>query len=69
MGFLKLEVGLSAMSEDYLADSLAYNSLKVQKLWAFKKIIFCVSYSCANPLSPPFLGLKSEQRLESTEEC
>jgi hypothetical protein len=29
MGFLKLEVGLSAMSEDYLADSLAYNSLKV----------------------------------------
>jgi hypothetical protein len=53
MGFLKLEVGFSAMSEDYLADSLAYNSLKVQKLWAFKKIIFCVSYSCANPLSPP----------------
>jgi hypothetical protein len=32
MGFLKLEVGLSAMSKYYLADSLAYNSLKVQKL-------------------------------------
>jgi hypothetical protein len=32
MGFLKLEVGLSAMSKDDLADSLAYNSLKVQKL-------------------------------------
>jgi hypothetical protein len=28
--FLKLEVGLSAMSKDELVDSLAYNSLKVQ---------------------------------------
>jgi hypothetical protein len=36
MGFLKLEVGLSAMSKDDLADSLAYNSLKVQKLWTYK---------------------------------
>jgi hypothetical protein len=32
MGFPKLEVGHSAMSKDDLADSLAYNSLKVQKL-------------------------------------
>jgi hypothetical protein len=31
MGFSKLEVGLSAMSKDDLADSLAYNSLKVRK--------------------------------------
>jgi hypothetical protein len=29
IGFPKLEVGLSAMSKDDLADSLAYNSLKV----------------------------------------
>ena len=29
MGFPKLELGLSAMTKDYLADSLAYNSLKV----------------------------------------
>jgi hypothetical protein len=29
MGFLKLELGLSAMTKDQLADSLAYNSLKV----------------------------------------
>ena len=29
IGFLKLEVGLSIMSKDELADSLAYNSLKV----------------------------------------
>ena len=32
MGFPKLEAGLSAMSKDDLADSLTYNSLKVQKL-------------------------------------
>jgi hypothetical protein len=36
MGFPKLEVGLSAMSKDDLADSLAYNSLKVRKLWTYK---------------------------------
>jgi hypothetical protein len=32
MGFPKLETGLAAMSKDELADSLAYNSLKVQEL-------------------------------------
>jgi hypothetical protein len=32
MGFPKLEVGLSAMSKDDLADSLAYNNLKVHNL-------------------------------------
>jgi hypothetical protein len=32
MGFLKLEAGLCAMTKDDLADSLAYNSLKVLKL-------------------------------------
>jgi hypothetical protein len=32
MGFPKLELGLSTMSKDDFADSLAYNSLKVQKL-------------------------------------
>jgi hypothetical protein len=31
MGFPKLEVGMCAMSKDDLADSLAYNSLKVRK--------------------------------------
>jgi hypothetical protein len=30
IGFPKLEAGLSAMSKDDLADSLAYNSLKVK---------------------------------------
>jgi hypothetical protein len=32
MGFPKLQAGLSAMSKDDLADSLAYNSMKVHKL-------------------------------------
>jgi hypothetical protein len=32
MGFSKLEEGLSAMSKDDLADSLAYNSIKVYEL-------------------------------------
>jgi hypothetical protein len=32
MGFPKLEAGLCAMTKDDLADSLAYNSLKVQKM-------------------------------------
>ena len=46
MGFPKLEVGLSAMSKDDLADSLAYNSLKVQKLWTYKKIVLCLLFLC-----------------------
>jgi hypothetical protein len=29
IGYPKLELGLSAMTKDQLADSLAYNSLKV----------------------------------------
>jgi hypothetical protein len=32
MGFLKLKDGLSILSNDDLADSLAYNSIKVWKL-------------------------------------
>jgi hypothetical protein len=40
MGFPKLEVGLCAMMKDDLADSLAYNSLKVQKLWIWNFMNF-----------------------------
>jgi hypothetical protein len=36
MGFPKLEEGLSVMSKDDLADSLACNSIKVQKLLTLK---------------------------------
>jgi hypothetical protein len=32
-GYLKLELGLSMMSKDQLADNLAYNSLKVCMFW------------------------------------
>jgi hypothetical protein len=40
MGFPKLQVDLSAMSKDDLTDNLAYNSLKVHKLWTYKQIVF-----------------------------
>jgi hypothetical protein len=40
MGFPKLEAGLYAMTKDDLADSLAYNSLKVQKLYIWKFVNF-----------------------------
>jgi hypothetical protein len=33
LGFPKLELGLSAMTKDQLADNLAYNSLKVCTFW------------------------------------
>jgi hypothetical protein len=45
MGFPKLEAGLCAMTKDDLANSLAYNSLKVQKLYIWKfmnfELFFC----------------------------
>jgi hypothetical protein len=45
MGFQKLEAGLCAMTKDDLVDSLAYNSLKVQKLYIWKfmnfELFFC----------------------------
>jgi hypothetical protein len=45
MGFPKLEASLCAMTKDDLADSLAYNSLKVQKLYIWKfmnfELFFC----------------------------
>ena len=40
MGFLKLELDLSAMSKDQLADSLAFNSLKVCKFWLRVLVLF-----------------------------
>jgi hypothetical protein len=36
MGFPKLEAGLCAMTKEDLADSLAYNSLKVRELRVWK---------------------------------
>jgi chromosome segregation ATPase len=41
MGFPKLETGLAAMSKDDLADSLAYNSIKVCKLLTLKLEMKC----------------------------
>jgi hypothetical protein len=55
IGFSKLEVGLSAMSKDDLADSLASNSLNVQKLWTYKQIIFVSFILVLILFLPPFL--------------
>jgi hypothetical protein len=41
MGYLKLELGLSAMMKDQLADSLAYNSMKVC-IFLFLHLLFFV---------------------------
>jgi hypothetical protein len=50
MGFPKLELGLCAMSNDQLADSLAFNSLKVCKFWlrvlVLSELFFSSSYIC-----------------------
>jgi hypothetical protein len=50
IGFPKLEVGLSTMSKDDLADSLVYNSLKLKIFLTYKHIIF-VSFAIV--LIPP----------------
>ena len=46
MGFPKLEAGLCAMTKDDLADSLAYNSLKVWELgvWKFYNLQFILLF-------------------------
>jgi hypothetical protein len=41
MGYLKLELGLSAMMKDQLADNLAYNNLKVCIFYFFAFMDFC----------------------------
>jgi hypothetical protein len=50
MGFPKLELGLSAMSKDQLADNLAFNCLKVCKFWlrvlVLYELFFSSSYIC-----------------------
>jgi hypothetical protein len=72
IGCPKLEVGLSAMSKDDLADSLAYNSLKVWELWTYKQIIFCVFYCCVDPLFLQGLILSNalrEQKNVEDESC
>jgi hypothetical protein len=49
MGFPKLELGLSAMTNDQLADSLAYSSLKVCTILAsYLVLLVTVNYFCGN---------------------
>jgi hypothetical protein len=51
-GYLKLELGLSAMPKDQLADNLAYNSLKVYIFLFLYLLIFvrrvCGKSVCGN---------------------
>jgi hypothetical protein len=67
MGFPKLEAGLCSMTKDDLADSLAYNSLKVQKLYIWNllnfELFFC-SYT-----NSFYIGFNTEQRLKGAKEC
>jgi hypothetical protein len=41
IGYMKLEVDLSALTKDQLADNLAYNSLKVC-IFSFPSLLFFV---------------------------
>ena len=68
MVFPKLEAGLCAMTKEDLADSLAYNSLKVWELGVYKFFIIRNSffYSYTNSLH---IGLNPKQRIKSTKEC
>jgi hypothetical protein len=49
-GFLKLELGLSAMTKDQLVDNLSFNSLKVCKFWfcvlVLSELLSISSYIC-----------------------
>jgi maltodextrin utilization protein YvdJ len=47
MGYPKLELGLSAISKDQLADNLAYNSLKVY-IFLFLYLLIFVRWVCGN---------------------
>ena len=68
MGFPKLEAGLCAMSKDDLADSLAYNSLKVRDLRIWK-LYDLKSYSFIPMLTVLHIGFNTKQRAESAKEC
>jgi hypothetical protein len=66
MGFLKLKAGLCAMTKDNLADSLAYNSLKVQKLYIWKFTNFELFFCCYT--NSFHIGFNTEQRLKGAKE-
>jgi hypothetical protein len=68
IGFLKLDVGLSTMSKDDLADSLAYNSLKVKMFCLINRLLFASFMIMLIPL-PFFVGLNLEQCFKGTKEC
>jgi hypothetical protein len=70
MGYLKLELGLSAMPKDHLADYLAYNNLKVMIHFSLPNFyhdnsgVSCVIYFL---FILPLSGTYFEQSIEGSE--
>jgi hypothetical protein len=69
IGYPKLELGLSVMSKDQLADNLAYNSLKV-RTFSLQIDIFRIFsyYSFLILFIIFFIGLNSKQGFKGTKE-
>jgi hypothetical protein len=71
-GFPTLEDGLSVLSKNDLADSLAYNSLKVRQM---KFLYFFVEFKIFRLFKPIdadiflFAGLDTQQCPQGTERC
>jgi hypothetical protein len=70
IGYPKLELGLSVMSKDQLADSLAYNSLKVR---TFSLQTDCLLYLLLLLFFDPFIiffaGLNPKQGFKGTKDA
>jgi hypothetical protein len=64
IGYPKLELGLSAMSKDQLADSLAYNSMKVCILLIYLLLWFFLPLLRSHT---SFSGSNSKQGFEGLE--
>jgi hypothetical protein len=80
MGYLKLELGLSVMMKDQLADSLAYNNLKVCILSSHLVIfvmmnyfvviliiIICMFFVCQGLILSKALKAQKDAKVESNQ--
>jgi hypothetical protein len=66
IGYSKLELGLSVMSKDQLADNLAYNSLKVRTFsLQTNYFLYLLLLLCVDPF---FVGLNPKQGFKGTKE-
>jgi hypothetical protein len=73
MGFPKLELSLSAMTKDQLADSLAFNSLKLCKFWlhvlVLSKLLSSSSYICCLLFCSILQGQMLSKALKAQEDA